>query len=229
MFSNYPSTITIDVTTVVVGQEYYINTLWQKISYTAQVGDLAIDILNALNAAWDGIDATTSIVNNQLVITKGLSDYFYYFELSDNLEFTNYLSGKIIIQDQDSPQPDKTYLTIKIITGVDDVAGNNLIYDGKYKSSDLKRFTLNVQAYGSESFDYISYLKSIIMLDETVSFCKNKGISFVSPQQMDDVSAPINNEFEQRHSLDIICYTTDEINLSKVTAESAFINLNLVG
>jgi len=229
LFSNYSDTITIEVIAVVVGQTYSINTLWQKISYIAQIGDSSLDVLSALDTAWEGYYATTSIVDTKLIIEKTLADYFYFFELSDNLKFTPFLNNRILIQDQNSPQPDKTFLTIKIITGLDDIAGHNIRYDGNYKAKDLKKFTLNVQAYGSESFDYLTFIKSKIMLDETVYFCKNCGISFISPQQIDDVSVLINNSVEQRHSLDILCYITDEINLSMRTAEEALINLNLEG
>lgn len=228
MFTNYEDTITIDVKNVVDGEEYYINTLWQIISYTAQVGDTALDILTQLQILFEGENVTSSIVNDKLVISKSLNDYFYYFDLSENLKFEPFLTGRILIQDQNSPQPNKTYLTLKIITGLNDLGGNNIKWNGSnYELSNLKRFTLNIQAFGSESFNYLSYLKSIIMLDETVKYCQNKGISFISPQDLIDVSSLINNGFEQRHSLDIICYTKDNTNLSIVPAESAIINLNL--
>jgi len=233
ILSNIPQTITIDVSTIVEGQEYYINTLWQKISYIAQASDTALIILTALNTAWlnKTLQTTSAIVSDKMVITKSITNYFFFFELSDNLKFTPYLDGKISLQDLSSPQPNATYLSLKIINGVDSLSsGNNIKYNSStelYDIKDLKEFTINIQAFGGDSFDYLNFLESSLKLDEVVSFCKNKGVSFASSQGITDVNALINNTYEQRHSLDILCYTTDEFNNSMVSALSADINLNL--
>lgn len=233
IFSNIPQTITIDVVFVVEGQVYSINTLWQKISYTALAGDVAIDILNALNSAWSGetLQTTSAIVSDKMVITKSITDYFFYFDLSSNLKFTPYLDGKIILQDLNSPQPNPTYLSLKIINGIDSLSsGNNIKYNESselYEIKDSKEFVISLQAFGKESFDFLSFLVNALKLDEVVDFCRNKGISFASPQGIINVNALINNTFEQRHSLDILCYTTEEFNSSMVSAQSADINLNL--
>lgn len=233
ILSNIPQTITIDVESVVVGQEYYINTLWQKITYTAQAGDTALIILTALNTAWlnETLQTTSAIVLDKMVITKSITDYFFYFDLSDNLKFEPFLDEKIILQDLDSSQPDPTYLSLKIINGTSNIgSGNNIIYNqtsGLYDIENMKEFTINIQAFGGDSFDYLSYLESTLRLDEVVNFCENKGVSFANPQGIINVNALINNTFEQRHSLDIFCYTTDKFNISVVPAESADINLNL--
>lgn len=233
IFSNIPQTITIDVVSVVEGGVYSINTLWQKISYTALAGDTALDILTALVSAWSGetLQTTSAIVDDKMVITKSITDYFFYFELSDNLKFSPYLDGKIILQDLNSPQPQPTYLTLKIINGVSNISsGNNIKYNTiseLYDIKDLKNFTINLQAFGKNSFDFLSFLDNALKLDEVVNYCKIKGVSFANPQDIINVNALINDTYEQRHSLDILCYTTEEFNNSMVSAQSADINLNL--
>lgn len=228
MMTNYQSTITIDVKTLVVGQEYYINTLWQKISYTAQAGDTSLIVLTALKDAWVALDVTASIVNDKLTLTKSTSNYFFFYELSDNLKFEPFLDGKIIIQDQNSPQPNKTYLTIKLITGFNDNGGDNVIYNTdttKYYLSNQKNYTLNIQAHGIDSSNYLNYLKKVFSLPECVTYCREKNISFANPQDIDDISTIINNGFEKRHNLDILCNSIDNMNLSMVSALEATINI----
>jgi len=224
IFANYSNQIIIDVKNVVVGQDYYINTLWQKTTYKAVLGDTKLSILTALKNSFEGFNVTATINDDKLVLTKNISDYFYYFKLSDNLEYNKYLSGRLVIQDQNAPQTDKTYMSIKIITGFNDIDTGEVVYDSIFKQRNIQNFTLNIQAYGEDSFNYLNYLKNTLNLQEVVDYIED--MSFYQSQEIVDVAKLINNGIEQRYSLDVFCYIKNDINLSSVVMENAVINFN---
>lgn len=205
--------IEIEVKTLSPNTEYKIESSRTEAKYTSSGSPNAVTILtnlaNQLNAnTQENISA--NVVGSTLEITKDRSDMFWFFKLSTDLMFLP--QQDVIWQDQNSPQPDIPYVTLKIIQGpnqigIDDSMDYNSGTPDNYSLEGMDAWTLNVQTYGEDSLQIINEFKVFLQDPELTEFINSKEITFLKPEGIIDVTILLETTFESRHSLDLIVYT----------------------
>lgn len=232
--SNYERQISIAVREVVEGEDYIIYTSTNVIRYTAQSGDTVTQILTGLDNAFVGRDAVSVVVDDTLVITKqhigNAYDYFFYFELSDNLKLIPALSGRVIIMDQNQYKPPKPYMALKIIQGptpIQSASGSTYNPNTKrYQSSAISSVVINLQSYGKNSGNYINYLQFIWRTPEVLNYIAKLDFSIYDYGSIIDVATLLNDGLEHRYSIDIFVYTRNVMSSSLEPANATQVTLN---
>ncbi|NQY74604.1 MAG: hypothetical protein HRT90_07560 [Candidatus Margulisbacteria bacterium] len=116
----------------------------------------------------------------------------------------------IIWEEQDSPQPDSPYITLKIISGPDRVGSSDeFLFDEsshRFSLDGIRSITLSIQVYGTRSHDILSRLQASLEFPEVGDYFRSKMISMYDYSGISDISAELDTVFEKRTHMDVFFY-----------------------
>lgn len=138
-------------------------------------------------------------------------------------------SNVAVIWDKpDETRPEKPYCTLNILSGPFNV---NTRGENSYKELDTyeyyfnKRFTLSVNIYGNEYTNkQIDYILNGTMLETKLQILRVAGLSIWGINGPNDISRPIDSEYELRNQLDIY-FSYGEL-VEDITGEIHKVSLN---
>lgn len=163
---------------------------------------------------------------NLKTLRDGLYDFIYSAIQSNGDEVS------VIWRDQNAPQPDPPYITLKLISGpiqigsIDDMQWDDDI--GKFVVSGMRGFTLSVASYGSDSMDMLTRLQFALQMPENEESLDDIGIGINNELSILDLAEIRNVGFEQRSVMDIAFHSVFRIesttqNIQKVEIEGEFL------
>ncbi|GAG88060.1 unnamed protein product [marine sediment metagenome] len=123
-------------------------------------------------------------------------------------------ANKIIWANQASPQPAPTYIVLEILTGPNQIGFDNQIYDSgsdSFSSCGIREFTLSIQAFGKTSHQELTDLLGKLNLSDSTDYFSTKNLSVINLPSVTNLTVALDNVFEERHGLDIIFNTSQEI------------------
>jgi hypothetical protein len=116
----------------------------------------------------------------------------------------------IIWEEQDSPQPDSPYITLKIISGPNRVGSSDEFqFDEsaqKFKLDGMRSLTLSIQAYGSSAHDVLSRLQASLELPDTNDYFRSNDMSMYDYSGIEDITAELDTIMEKRAVMDVFFY-----------------------
>lgn len=126
-----------------------------------------------------------------------------------------------------SPRPPKPYVTIKVIsgpiaTGLDEYRLN---VGGTFDVTGLRKYTVNLQAFGVEAYDILATLQTLIDNREKRAVLTDQAdISVVNRGAVTDLSELLETGYESRASLDITFNSSTAIDTEITPIEKAAVS-----
>lgn len=125
-----------------------------------------------------------------------------------DVESTTEEPGILVIEaDSDGPRPKKAYLTYNIIaTGEPGLPSKDTVTDAGEQDVYFDRLpTVNFQGYMKNAEGYLYQLKESICLQSTMELIQGLGFTVHNIEDVQDVSALVDETREKRWSMDVMC------------------------
>ena len=134
------------------------------------------------------------------------------------------ISSNVIWSDQNAPQPQPPFITLKIINETDiGLTGEKYYVDETFNYLQTKSITLSINMYGGNAQQVLSTLENSLMLPEVREYFRNSLIIQYDCSEVTNIATLMDTVYESRSNLDVMFYVQNAISSTSTNIDSVAI------
>ena len=124
--------------------------------------------------------------------------------------FPSLRENHIIWAEQNEFQPTPPFITLKLISGPNEVGNNDELKFNEatqdFSTDSMRSITLNIQVFGTDAYDIISKLQASLQNPNVQDYFHSNNISQYDNTDIIDLTELLEQKFEKRKSMDVFFY-----------------------